>query len=73
MILSQRLLARGYNVIPFFGYPGEAVLRKFAFDRDGRPALAAGEQGGIGPRLNDSRFRLTRVVDLQCTVCVWPV
>lgn len=39
--MAAALEARGYNVIPFFGFPNEATLERFALDRDGRPALAA--------------------------------
>ena len=39
--LVMALEGRGYNVIPFFGFPAEAALERFGFDRDGRPVLAA--------------------------------
>jgi cobaltochelatase CobN len=39
--LAIALEGRGFNVIAFFGYPPEAALERFGFDRDGRPALAA--------------------------------
>jgi len=39
--LASALDKRGYNVAPFFGFPNEPTLEKFAFDRDGRPVLAA--------------------------------
>ncbi len=39
--LAAALEARGYNAAPFFGFPNEPTLEKFAFDREGRPVLAA--------------------------------
>ncbi|BBU63709.1 hypothetical protein MSC49_36440 [Methylosinus sp. C49] len=39
--LAAALERRGYNVIPFFGYPNDQALRKFAFDENGEPAIAA--------------------------------
>jgi cobaltochelatase CobN len=39
--LASALDQRGYNVIPFFGFPTEAALERFAFDGAGAPALAA--------------------------------
>lgn len=39
--LTAALERRGYNVIPFYGFPNEDALRKFAFDEDGKPAISA--------------------------------
>jgi cobaltochelatase CobN len=39
--LAGALEEKGYNVIPFFGFPSEAALERFAFDGSGKPALAA--------------------------------
>jgi len=39
--LATALEARGYNVVPFFGFPNESTLERFGLSRDGHPALAA--------------------------------
>lgn len=39
--ITASLEKRGYNVIPFFGFPAEQTLERFAFESDGKPALAA--------------------------------
>ncbi|MGO9171203.1 MAG: cobaltochelatase subunit CobN [Rhodomicrobium sp.] len=39
--LAGALEQRGYNVIPFFGFPNEPTLERFAFGEGGKPALAA--------------------------------
>ena len=39
--LATALDQKGYNVIPFFGFPSEAALERFAFDGTGNPALVA--------------------------------
>ncbi len=39
--LTDALEARGLNVIPFYGFPSEAAIERFAFDSQGRPRLAA--------------------------------
>jgi len=39
--LTEALEARGLNVIPFYGFPSEAAIERFAFDREGKPLLAA--------------------------------
>jgi cobaltochelatase CobN len=39
--LAAALEEKGYNVIPFFGFPSEVALERFAFDGSGKPALAA--------------------------------
>lgn len=41
LALTEALEARGLNVIPFYGFPVEAAIERFAFDREGRPVLAA--------------------------------
>jgi cobaltochelatase CobN len=47
--LTSALEKRGYNVIPFYGFPNEDALRKFAFDKDGKPAIAA--LGSLGLKI----------------------
>ena len=39
--LAAALEAKGLNVIPFFGFPLERTLERFAFDSGGQPAVAA--------------------------------
>ncbi|MCW2274832.1 cobaltochelatase subunit CobN [Rhodoblastus acidophilus] len=59
--LAAALDARGYNAAPFFGFPNEPTLEKFAFDRAGRPVFAAigalslkisNNPGTLGPLLD---------------------
>ena len=47
--LAAALERRGYNVIPFFGYPNEQALRKFAFDENREP----GDRGARRARAQD--------------------
>lgn len=39
--LAEALEARGLNVMPFYGFPVDAAIERFAFDQEGRPVLAA--------------------------------
>lgn len=41
LALTEALEARGLNVLPFYGFPVDAAIERFGFDRDGRPVLAA--------------------------------
>jgi len=39
--LATQLENRGFNVIPFYGFPSEQSIERFAFDKDGKPRVAA--------------------------------
>ena len=39
--MAAALEGKGYNVIPFFGYPNQTALKTFGFDKEGKPAIQA--------------------------------
>lgn len=72
--LATALEARGYNVVPFFGFPNEATLQRFALDRDGRPTLAAigalslkisNNPATLGPLLNRLDVPIVNLITLN--------
>lgn len=59
--LAAALERRGLNVMPFYGYPNDGALRRFAFDEDRKPVLSA--IGGLGMKFGvnpDSTVELMR-------------
>lgn len=59
--LAIALEGRGFNVIPFFGFPSEAAIERFGFDRDGRPMLAA--IGALSLKISNNPTTLVPVLE----------
>lgn len=59
--LTDALEARGLNVIPFYGFPSEAAIERFAFDREGRPLLAA--LGALSMKISSNPRTLVPILE----------
>ncbi len=59
--LKTALEARGLNVISFYGFPSEAAIERFAFDREGRPVLAA--LGALSMKISSSPRTLVPLLE----------